>query len=211
MYKTRGSIDRRVGKNDRARRGGSITTGAKRDRGGASLAFSTPGRGAARDLSAIAIVAWCALRATNFDAGLSALSVGEWNLSGVRASSSVAARVVDESFIHHHHQSSIIARRRVPSRSIAHLFPPSDDARACFVSLVVASFVRSRSVIASKLAASVVGVRARASSASSASASRDVVVGSGVTATGERASSASRAGEGADMASTCAANDELAI
>ena len=209
MYKTRGSIDRRVGKNDRARRGGSITRGAKRDRGGASLAFSTPGRGAARDLSAIAIVAWCALRATNFDAGLSALSVGEWNLSGVRASSSVAARVVDESFIHH--QSSIIARRRVPSRSIAHLFPPSDDARACFVSLVVASFVRSRSVIASKLAASVVGVRARASSSAAASASRDVVVGSGVTATGERASSASRAGEGADMASTCAANDELAI
>jgi len=119
-------------------------------------------------------------------------------------------RIIHSSFIINH-QSSIIARRRVPSRSIAHLFPPSDDARACFVSLVVASFVRSRSVIASKLAASVVGVRARASSSAAAAASRDVVVGSGVTATGERASSASRAGEGADMASTCAANDELAI
>ena len=213
MYKTRGSIDRRVGKNDRARRGGSITRARSATAAAPRSRFRRPDAAprAIYPRSRSSRGAPCARRISTPGSARCPWASGICPAFGRRRQSPRASST-NHSFIINH-SSSIIARRRVPSRSIAHLFPPSDDARACFVSLVVASFVRSRSVIASKLAASVVGVRARASSSASAaaSASRDVVVGSGVTATGERASSASRAGEGADMASTCAANDELAI
>ena len=61
------SVYRSSGRNrDAARRGG-----------GGGGAFSAPGLGAARNLSMMDVAAWwCAFRATNFDAGLIAASVG---------------------------------------------------------------------------------------------------------------------------------------
>ena len=61
------SVYRSSGRNrDAARRGG-----------GGGGAFSAPGLGAARNLSMMDVAAWwCAFRATNFDAGLIAESVG---------------------------------------------------------------------------------------------------------------------------------------
>jgi len=61
------SVYRSSGRNrDAARRGG-----------GGGGAFSAPGLGAARNLSMMDVaVWWCAFRATNFDAGLIAESVG---------------------------------------------------------------------------------------------------------------------------------------